>query len=576
MQIAVLLTLCLHSVECSCLGCTLFCKGGWQSASHSRPCTFTNSHSHAFTHTSLLCSHRTDTYPRPGLYPCTHPYPCTPSRQVVPVKPNVLAILPALVLGVLGGITGTAFTWINLKVARFRARHIRVSKLRSIMEPCVLVLIYCTINYVAPFLWKCEDIPDFSGLAPHSKEEKARLVTWICPQDQYSPLASISYGTTEQVVTTLFSHKTPGLYPYSCLFVYVSLYFAFACYTAGASISSGLVIPMIIIGACLGRIVGQASYDMVTAMSWRNDWVDPGLFAFIGAGAFFGGVSRLTISLTVIMLELTGSLTHLLPLMTAVMTAKWIADLFTHPLYHALLEVKCIPFLDSKPVLDKLDLFTVRHVMASPVVTVCVKEAVKNIIAILENTDHNAFPVVLKPDSSILVGLISRAQLEVILSLDESILLTDADSWLMQSSEPEWWYNEMVNIKDNNFLKPLDERVPPVTPAVEEATISLAPYMNCSPYTVADTFSLSEAYVLFRTMGLRHMLVVNGHDVIGIITRKDLLGQNMQESLEMNCGLPMFSTSSLDSMEPQPVFGGLFSLSWSGSNRRPRAISGIQ
>lgn len=37
---------------------------------------------------------------------------------------------------------------------------------------------------------------------------------------------------------------------------------------------------------------------------------------------FFAGVSRLTISLTVIMLELTGSLTHLLPLMTAIMTAK--------------------------------------------------------------------------------------------------------------------------------------------------------------------------------------------------------------------------------------------------------------
>lgn len=48
----------------------------------------------------------------------------------------------------------------------------------------------------------------------------------------------------------------------------------------------------------------------------------------------------------------------------------------------AQLEVKCIPFLDSKPHVEKLDLFTVRHVMAQPVVTLCVKEEVKNIVAV--------------------------------------------------------------------------------------------------------------------------------------------------------------------------------------------------
>lgn len=463
--------------------------------------------------------------------------------EMVPVPPHVLAILPAAVLGVIGGLTGTVFTWLNLKVARFRARHIRPSALRSLLEPCLLVAVYCSVQYVLPLVWPCSPIPDFSHLAPHAEEERARLTTWICPPEQYSPLGSLAYGSTEQIVTTLFSHKTAGLYPYGCLLTYLVLFFGFACYTAGSCISSGLVIPMIIMGACMGRLVGQAAHDMGTALGAGGDWLDPGLFAFIGAGAFFAGVSRLTISLTVIMLELTGSLTHLFPLMTAIMTAKSIADQFTHPLYHALLEVKCIPFLDPKPHLDKLDLFTVRHVMAQPVVTLCSKERVQNIAAVLENTDHNAFPVVLRPGSSVMVGLVTRSQLEVILSLDESILLTDADSWLSQSSEPEWWYNEMLNIKDSTFLKPLDERVPPLTPRVEAATISLAPYMNCSPYTVADTFSLSEAYVLFRTMGLRHLLVVNGHDVVGMITRKDLLGQNIQECLELGRNLSMGSVA---------------------------------
>lgn len=74
-----------------------------------------------------------------------------------------------------------------------------------------------------------------------------------------------------------------------------------------------------------------------------------GVLALIGASAFFGGVSRLTVSLTVIMLELSNDLHFLLPVMTGIMIAKWVADFTTHSLYHALLEVKAVPFLDHSP-----------------------------------------------------------------------------------------------------------------------------------------------------------------------------------------------------------------------------------
>lgn len=43
--------------------------------------------------------------------------------------------------------------------------------------------------------------------------------------------------------------------------------------------------------------------------------ITPGTYAFLGAGAALSGIMHLTISVTVIMFELTGALTYILPTM---------------------------------------------------------------------------------------------------------------------------------------------------------------------------------------------------------------------------------------------------------------------
>ncbi len=70
--------------------------------------------------------------------------------------------------------------------------------------------------------------------------------------------------------------------------------------------------------------------------------------------------------------------------MTAVMCSKWVGDYFTHPLYHALLELKCIPFLEEEPVVVEdnskrvdLELCTAGQAMAAPAKTVTAVEKVR-------------------------------------------------------------------------------------------------------------------------------------------------------------------------------------------------------
>lgn len=47
---------------------------------------------------------------------------------------------------------------------------------------------------------------------------------------------------------------------------------------------------------------------MHTEVVGQWTWIDPGAFALVGAGAFMGGVTRLTIALAVIMIEVGGAL----------------------------------------------------------------------------------------------------------------------------------------------------------------------------------------------------------------------------------------------------------------------------
>ena len=84
-----------------------------------------------------------------------------------------------------------------------------------------------------------------------------------------------------------------------------------------------------------------------------------------------------------------------LPLLVAIIMAKWIADAVSHSLYHSILEVKCVPILHSDVASRvNLDLIPVHYVMAYPVVTFQERMPLNQVREILRDTRHNGFPVV--------------------------------------------------------------------------------------------------------------------------------------------------------------------------------------
>ncbi|KXN86575.1 H(+)/Cl(-) exchange transporter 3 [Leucoagaricus sp. SymC.cos] len=133
--------------------------------------------------------------------------------------------------------------------------------------------------------------------------------------------------------------------------------FVLTAWTFGMMVPAGIFLPTIAIGACLGRAVGlitQSVYRLYPTawvfLSCPPDpsvrCISPGFYAVIGAAGMLGGVTRMTISLVVILFELTGALSHVLPIMIAVMTAKWVGDAHgTDGIYAAWIAMRRYPWL---------------------------------------------------------------------------------------------------------------------------------------------------------------------------------------------------------------------------------------
>lgn len=69
----------------------------------------------------------------------------------------------------------------------------------------------------------------------------------------------------------------------------------------------------------------------------------------MGAAAVLGGMARMTISLTVILLECTGNEQFVLPLMLTLMTARLMGGLFNDDLYHIHIHLKKgVEFLEAE------------------------------------------------------------------------------------------------------------------------------------------------------------------------------------------------------------------------------------
>lgn len=297
--------------------------------------------------------------------------------------------------------------------------------------------------------------------------------------------------------------------------------------TYGIKVPSGIYVPSMVIGALFGRLTGimiqyiAATTDVFKLSGHFNHMLRtsidiPGTYAMAGAGAFMAGVTRMNVTLAVILFELTGSLDYVLPFSIAILVSNWVANAIEpRSLYELLIEKNNFPYLDNRLKISfdnstLADLDTTvdpRDILPSTgeVSVACLAE----ILARLHSRGELDGCVPFVNHAGVLVGLISAPELEFALDkikeqFSEEITVED---------------EEEIFVKTTNVDEIIENSI--TGNGQKHTTIfDLSPYIDRAPLALDIHSPLALVQMVFTKLGSRVICVMHEGRFTGVLHKK--------------------------------------------------------
>nr|CAB3450007.1 unnamed protein product [Digitaria exilis] len=431
--------------------------------------------------------------------------------------------IPTVILiGVTGALLGGLYNFLMMKVLRVYTKINEGGRVNKLLLAAVVSIITSCCVFGLPWLAPCRPCPRTGPRASPDGTCHAlnRFRRFHCPPGHYNDLASLFLNINDDAIRNLYTTGTNDVYHPGTMVAFFVASYALGVLSYGVVAPSGLFVPIILTGATYGRLVAM--------LLGARSGLDHGLVAILGSASFLGGTLRMTVSVCVIILELTNNLLLLPLVMLVLLISKTVADSFNSSIYDLILSHKGLPHLDghAEPYMRQL---TVGDVVAGPLRSFAGVEKVGNVVHTLRTTGHHAFPVVDEPPFSpvpVLYGLVLRAHLLVLLKKRE--FLAGPERCPKEYVEGRF-QAEDFDKRGSGKQDTIDDVE--LSPEEMEMYVDLHPFTNTSPYTVVETMSLAKALVLFREVGLRHLLVVpkacDRSPVVGILTRHDFMPEHI-------------------------------------------------
>jgi CIC family chloride channel protein len=184
--------------------------------------------------------------------------------------------------------------------------------------------------------------------------------------------------------------------------------------TIGIGGSGGVFAPSLVIGAAFGAAAGEAIGLVIPGLSGQA-----GTFALVGMAAVFAGATRAPITAGIILFELTGEYTIILPLLLAVIVATGISRLLSRDtIYTRKLSRRGVDL--TAPALPALQGATVSALMSPPPSSIPGSQNARDAIARLAASHRRAAPVVGEDGS--LIGVLTAADAAQVLATDDEAI----------------------------------------------------------------------------------------------------------------------------------------------------------
>ncbi|KAF6818928.1 H(+)/Cl(-) exchange transporter 5-like protein 1 [Colletotrichum sojae] len=396
-----------------------------------------------------------------------------------------------IVIGVLGGAAGALF----IKASKHWAksfRRITIIKTYPMLEVFLVAVVTGIMSY-----WNVHTKQPVAklmlNLAAPCRDGSAREDFGLCPTNVES---------IPPVLLTLFS-----------AFLIKGF---LTIITFGIKVPAGIYVPSMVVGGLMGRLVGHVVQYLVLQYPNFGLWgacaaraegscIQPGVYGLIAAGSTMCGVTRLSVTLAVILFELTGSLDYVLPFSLAILVAKWTADAIEpNSIYDLLTNMNSYPFLDNKhkPIFTSDLADIVPRVRRERIIDISASPLVPAVsLRTKLQTLHRAgeidggLPII---RDGILVGLIPAPDLEFALD----------------------------NLDDEESSVCLMAQVPSIEDSDDEGETDktdFTPYIDPAPVALDIRSPMDLVYECFVKLGLRCICVLKNGRYAGLVHKKSFV-----------------------------------------------------
>ncbi|KAF2261354.1 chloride channel protein 3 [Lojkania enalia] len=404
-------------------------------------------------------------------------------------------ILFYLIIGVFGGLYGAFVIKWNLRVQAFRKKYLAKY---AIIESVVLAVLTAAICYPNMFLridmTESMEILFLECEGGHDYDELCDV------QNRWHMIFSLAIATIIRTLLVIVSY--------------------------GCKVPAGIFVPSMAIGASFGRMVGifvqhihESFPDSKFFAACEPDvpCITPGTYAFLGAAAALSGIMHITVSVVVIMFELTGALTYILPTMIVVGITKAVGERFGHGgIADRAIWFNGYPFLDNKE--EHAFGVPVSQVMASNVVSLpATGLELRALERIMNKNQYQGYPIVEDSSSKTLVGYIGRTELRYAIdrAKRDQMAPAHAQCFFTPSGAGQDSRTPSASMPATSFDT--------MSATSAQLRVDLSKFIDPTPLTVHPRIPLETVMELFKKMGPRAILIEYRGRLTGLVTVKDCL-----------------------------------------------------